>query len=99
MHERNLIIKRALEMDTISTLSDRYHDQRIVDGQPVTLRFLNQSIVATHVRVQEETGLTISESTFRTVLNLPLNKHIKTGRRERKTAVCRYRDITSLYCY
>ena len=76
-------------MDEVSTCSDRFDDQRIIGGHRVTLRFLNQSIYQTYERVKEETDISISETTFRKVLTLPQNRHIKSGSRERKTAVCR----------
>ena len=85
--QRNTIVAQFLEEDHISTVSDRASDQRIVDGQHVTLRFLQRSIRATHELLSEQTGLVISESIFRKLL--VQNKHIKHGRRERKTACCK----------
>ena len=85
--QRNAIVAQFLEEDHISTVSDRSDDQRIVDGQHVTLRFLQRSIRATHELLSEQTGLVISESMFRKLL--VKNKHIKHGRRERKTACCK----------
>ena len=85
--ERNMIVAQFLEEDHVSTVSDRESDQRIVDGQLVTLRFLERSIQATHELLKEQTGLVISESVFRQLL--VKNKHIKHGRRERKTACCK----------
>ena len=81
-------------MDEVSTCSDRFDDQRMIGGQRVTLRFLNESVHQTYERVKEETDIAISESTFRKVLTLPQNKHIKTGSRQRKTAVCREQGYT-----
>ena len=85
--ERNMIVAQFLEEDHVSTVSDRASDQRIVDGQLVTLRFLERSIKATHELLSDQTGLVISESVFRQLL--VKNKHIKHGRRERKTACCK----------
>ena len=85
--QRNTIVAQFLEEDHISTVSDRASDQRIVDGQHVTLRFLQRSIRATHELLSEQTGVVVSESIFRKLLIQ--NKHIKHGRRERKTACCK----------
>lgn len=84
---RNNLVTQFLEEDFISTVSDRYDDQRLIDGQHVSLRFLNHSIQATHQLLTETTGLVISESVFRQIL--VMNKHVKTNARQRKTAVCR----------
>ena len=84
---RNQMVTQFLEEDFVSTVSDRAPDQRLIDGQRETLRFLNQSIQATHQLLSETTGIVISESVFRQLL--VKNKHIKTNSRQRKTAVCR----------
>ena len=81
------MVTQFLEEDFVSTVSNRFSDQRMIDGQHVTLRFLNHSIQATHQLLGERTGITISESVFRQLLIK--NKHIKTNARQRKTAVCR----------
>ena len=86
MNARNLVIKRALDSEDISTVSDRHGDTVIIDGEVTPLRFLNDSVFITYEKVKEATGLEISESTFRMVLTL--FKDIKTGCRQRKTAVC-----------
>ena len=86
--DRNQTVSRFLEEDFISTVSDRSEDQRQVAGERVSLRFLNQSVQATHQKLWEHTGLLTSEATFRKILLL--NKNIKTGgKRKRKTACCR----------
>ena len=86
MSDRNVIIKRALDSEDISTVSDRHGDTVLIDGEVTPLRFLNDSVFITYGKVKEATGLEISESTFRMVLTL--FKDIKTGCRQRKTAVC-----------
>ena len=86
MLERNVLIKRALDSEEISTVSDRHGDTVNIDGEVTPLRFLNDSVFITYGKVIEATGLDISESTFRMVLTL--FKDIKTGSRQRKTAVC-----------
>ena len=93
MH-RNQMVTQFLEEDFISTVSDRSLDQRLIDGQQETLRFLNQSIQATHQLLGETTGIVISESVFRQLL--VKNKHIKTNSRQRKTAVCRQMSKNSI---
>ena len=85
--QRNDMVTQFLEEDSISTVSDRTSDQRLMDGQHVTLRFLNFSVQATHQLLSEMTGIMLSESVFRQLL--VKNKHIKTTSRQRKTAVCR----------
>ena len=85
--QRNEMVTQFLEEDFISTVSDRTSDQRVMDGQHVTLRFLNHSVQATHQLLSQMTGISLSESVFRQLL--VKNKHIKTGARQRKTAVCR----------
>ena len=85
--QRNDMVAQFFEEDFISTVSDRTSDQRLIDGQHVTLRFLNHSVQATHRLLSEMTGITLSESVFRQLL--VKNKHIKTSARQRKTAVCR----------
>ena len=82
-------------MDSVSTVSDRHGDTILIEGQVTPLRFLNESVFVTHQKILEETGLTVSETTFRNVLKRC--KHIKTGRRERKTAVCRTEFLYILY--
>ena len=84
---RNKMVTKFLEEDFVSTVSDRTEDQRMINEERVTLRFLNQSVSATHEMLFETTGLKMSESVFRNVLIQ--NKHIKTGSRKRKTACCR----------
>ena len=91
---RNEMITQFLEEDFVSTVSDRFSDQRLINGDRVTLRFLNQSIQATHQLLSERTGIVLSESVFRQVL--VKNKHIKTNSRQRKTAVCRQKSKTNL---
>lgn len=88
MRNRNEMVTQFLEEDIISTVSDRFDDQRVMDGQQVTLRFLNHSVQVTHQLLTERTGIVISESVFRQLLIQ--NKHIKTNARQRKTAVCRH---------
>ena len=84
--ERNVIIKRALDSEDISTVSDRHGDTVMINGEVTPLRFLNDSVFITYGKVIEATGLDISEATFRMVLTL--FKDIKIGCRQRKTAVC-----------
>ena len=44
MADRNRDVVRALEMDFISTVSDRSEDNVLIEGQVTPLRFLDQSI-------------------------------------------------------
>ena len=69
-------------------IKDRSEDQRKVDGERVSLRFLSQSVKATQQKLWENTELVISEATFRKILLL--SKHIKTyGKQNIKPACCR----------
>ena len=91
---RNDMVTQFLEEDFVSTVSDRFSDQRLINGERVTLRFLNHSIQATHQLLSERTGIVLSESVFRQLL--VKNKHIKTNARQRKTAVCRQMSKNNL---
>ena len=107
--ERNAVVERFLSEDYISTVSDRSEDQRMVNGERESLRFLDRSVKACYQLLLESTGVVMSEATFRKIL--ALNKHVKKGgKRKRRTAACRKRnknfkqfnfqflDITSLFC-
>ena len=86
--KKNQVVSRFLEEDFIWTVSDRSEDQREVDGERISLWFLSQSVQATQQKLWENTGLVISEATFRKILLL--SKHIKTyGKQNIKTACCR----------
>ena len=89
--ERNTVVERFLSEDYISTVSDRSEDQRIVNGERESLRFLDRSVKASYQLLSESTGVVISETTFRKLL--AINKHVKKGgQRKRRTAACRKRD-------
>ena len=89
---RNAVVERFLSEDYISTVSDRSEDQRIVNGERESLRFLDRSVKACYQLLAESTGVVMSETTFRKVL--ALNKHVKKGgQRKRRTAACRKRHL------
>ena len=84
---RNQTVERFLTEDFISTVSDRADDQRVVNGERVTLHFLDRSVEATYQLLFDYTGIRISQSLFRKVLTLC--KHVKQGgKRQRRTAQC-----------
>ena len=86
--DRNAVVERFLSEDFISTVSDRSEDQRMVNGERESLRFLDRSVKGSYQLLSESTGVVMSETTFRKIL--ALNKHVKKGgKRKRRTAACR----------
>ena len=87
MQSRNQDILRFLNDDRISIVSDRLEDQRLVENELVSHRFLLNSVSATYLKLVDFTGIRIGETTFRKILRLFPN--IKTRERKHMTAVCR----------
>ena len=87
MTPRNQDIQRFLNDDRISIVSDRLEDQRVVENELVSHRFLLNSVSATYLKLVDFTGIRIGEITFRKILKLFPN--IKSRERKHMTAVCR----------